>query len=849
MSLIQEIADKVGDVNQPLSNTGLLSQPQFWNSNDIQTLNWEFGPGLSLGVDAYFGIALFNSTDDQDKDGVYGKRKQNSPQDESIFNPLEVKPLIEPQDGQAWLKYILGANAKAGANLEFPYVGVDASANGNARLAFYRRFPADTTLTNAAIDSVADLIGAVPDVDQIVLAGDGEATLYKVHGDLQAAVTLSYSDSFTFLASGLRNILGENVELVSGTFSAEAKVTFKVAISDDFQVVFLGLPGNKIDVAVSKASSKEFGINASASATLMDLDYNKEALGKAFDGIIEGIFSQISLPAEAATATKFLEKLKGYIESYEADPTQDLPEAYKQIVDQILELLGINNIVGAIGLDDELDDVEESIDDVLEILDDPAKVVLAKLESVKTLVLDNLPKQIGASVTYSYNRMEKDHQILHAELTHDAVKRHAGDLFLLDLSGLLADAAAAEDGAANGVTLKSYFHQKSVTESYSFAWVAGAAGFFQVGQSWATSNTWVTRTIGLGQHARVINGFQGKRVTARKDQTREGFTDASFTLDFTAQMKDAKPQQAVSPLLSDYEFELVTTYESVEADLIGSLFSSKQDQLLKFIDAAIITGVLKQGNVKEHLRQLTAAQPDLIKLDEVKVVCQATYPHELVLELAELIVIANTDTLARALSKAVLCWPAYHLRCDPLFREQAYKKGMLHYLKNGDGSLKKFGGMFAEGIRELNNPDYAPGDREKLAIHEATGEASSTSHHHHNNAPSFRNIKHAAAMIHYCSGQINIFGLESYNIKNCIKDLLYGCRTINNAANLPGDKAVIKNLNDELNGLAKNLYGARFFVSLLSNIVRDHQLDESKIKKTFKFTGKLDGKAHEIVVA
>ncbi|MGB0371811.1 MAG: hypothetical protein ACPGN3_10780 [Opitutales bacterium] len=315
MSFKDELTGLVSDINKTLGDSTLLPQPVSWESSSLKPLEWSFGQSFSIGVNAKVEVSLFNSETDKDIYGVFGKKvsDQGNP---GIFDSVKADSLLIPDQTNAWLRYAFMLDAKGDASTNIGTgIGIEGSAEGKALIAWYRKHLLTDSLSDVALETVGGLLNGGSIEDSVFLPSDGHASLYRIYGSLGASLSLSYADSFSFVATGAREIFGESIEIVSGVFKAGAEMKLTAKIQDEFQVAVAGNVDD-VTVSVNKSKLKEFGVGLSVSISIADLKYNESALSDFLDSTFEEIFPKVQLPSGVSTAKDAIDELNGHIDAF-----------------------------------------------------------------------------------------------------------------------------------------------------------------------------------------------------------------------------------------------------------------------------------------------------------------------------------------------------------------------------------------------------------------------------------------------------------------------------------------------------------------------------------------------------
>jgi hypothetical protein len=389
---------------------------------------------FALGVKGNTGIGAFNAANDEDDDGVYsGKPAVEATRETAAggFEKVVLPPtLFFTEGGSVWTKYHFQATPLVTGDITFPFgFNFKFDASKSVIFADYQRH-ASTDVTLAALTEDLGRLRFAGDADHVADLPEGDALYYSVRGVLDAKLTFTWSDTFSFALSDLSVLLGKGQSL-SIDVGASASVEFRLALHDDFRLVF-SKRDERVKVALLKAKSQELGVKVDAGLKVgfANPDQLTEALNRLFEAVvgsqlkpIDDVVAKIDAMVEKATFA-------------------NLTDEQQQIARFLAARLGLGSAAST---------VDEMAAKWGQLKEKWAKIKNAVPEAIKKAV----NTKVGLGFKYEYLRMDSEEELAAAHLTPEALREVHQDLLLLDLDRFLTAARQAPN------ELVTYLNQKT----------------------------------------------------------------------------------------------------------------------------------------------------------------------------------------------------------------------------------------------------------------------------------------------------------------------------------------------------------------------------------------------------
>lgn len=541
------------------------------------------GTTLGLAGDASFAVQRFWDADHlADEDGVIAKEGA-VPKEE-----MELGPAISFDASSQWLKYRLFGALRLDGEGDLGSVGLHLDVAKEVVLADYRRHPSNEPLDAILREDLLHPRFALRLRDVRALR-PGEALSWSLRGKLAAEASISWG---TALSSNL-GALAEAVELTdlpAVTVKVGATVSAGITIHDDFRVVFSRHEGNAarpFRVAVSKLDSRGVDFEIAVSTELQWSDPD------AVETLLQELLAK-KLGRSLARAERLLDK------------GDQLSDAEKAVVDEILGRLGVDGVDGA----------------------------RAKLEELKKRTADAIRRiaegRLRAGFRFEYHRLKTSRTLLEAHLTEDALSELHDLLVDGEIGGVL-DRAGTDD-----VDIARYLVEQRTRTEQAWGFNLGSR---IVGQDWQEREIVVQRALVQGEW-RLKVSFQGAR--GYKGKWPIGLDSWKWQGDFKAEMSEfsGTPQ----PTTADFEYGIAFLFEWEDSRF-------KKDLLSVFLDMAVLWGALpaapaSYGPLDAEIRSLIQGKKGSLRLELV-------VPHEVLRRVIPLMAVPDASRMGRALGAAM----------------------------------------------------------------------------------------------------------------------------------------------------------------------------------------------------
>ena len=476
------------------------------------------GDALSVNVHGTLGIRAFNSSDDQDEDGILGAAGTPAPVD-------KLPPQLTLAPGTALLKYKAAASLRAkAAGQTLPGLGFAIDSSLDVLLADYHRHPCTTGVTDALTGDLSNLRSSLRVADVLAL-GTGEAVSQQVVGRLSAAVELSWSDIFMGPIGPLARLVGPGAAVMVKV-SAAASLKATVSISDDYLVVFSKATASTWRVGLRKARTRGASLGLDLGVTVEFADPKQIAgiLAQA----IEGVLGQPRAKVDQILAKASLEALS---------------PAERRIADALIARLGLTPAVAT------MDALRTRVEAVFDGIDEAVRAVATA--------------KIALAFGYEYRRIRQDTTVAQCLLDETALKQHHKEIVRGRFGGVFSKAAAG----APGLTLEHFLYQKTVRSEQSWGFALSLGKWLALGGKDRKALTRVDRQTATGAVQRAYIGSRGYRD--------EGDTRDHWSADLSATMPGYS--RASTPLVAEYEVGLAVSWFEPRQRLTDDVLASWLD--------------------------------------------------------------------------------------------------------------------------------------------------------------------------------------------------------------------------------------------------------------------------------
>jgi len=437
------------------------------------------GDVLSVNVHGEMSLRAFNSTDDEDEDGILGEIADDLPVD-------ALPPQLQlPADG-AYLKYRAAAGLKAaGQGQTLQSLGFTVEAGLDVILADYHLHRCSETTRDAVVADLKNLRTSLRLKDVLNL-GPGEAVSQQVVGRVSASVEVSWSDVFTGPIGPLARLAGSGAAVLLKV-SAGASVKASVSLSDDFLLTFSRVDVQRWRVGLRKARTRDaaLGLDLGVSVEFADPEQVAGILGAALEGVIGEPLDRV----DAILAKASLE---------------DLSPAERRIADFLIARLGLDRSVATI------------------------ETVREKIEGIRARITDAIEAvakaKLALGFAYEYRRIRQDTTVGQCTVTRGGLEKHHAALVRGRFEELFSDASSRQGGAV----LEHFLYQKTIKTEASWGFSLSIGKWVSIGGKDAKTLLRVDRLSASGKVQRAFVGTRGYRETGDNRDRWGGDLSASM---------------------------------------------------------------------------------------------------------------------------------------------------------------------------------------------------------------------------------------------------------------------------------------------------------------------------------
>lgn len=621
-----------------------VSSPALPNPPKKKLLAGETEQPLPFEIDqinfSIFGkaaVSVFNAPSDGDPDGILGP-----PMDQVPDAPFAIGRLIDFQPGEAWLKYDLEAGAKT--HIDLSDAGFDFKAEGGVRHVAYLRHSQSESLLRG-IQTDLQRRPFIFSEDDLQGLEAGEALALFAHGKINATLEFKWSDLLTTGIGTLGRLLPNSNEVFNIKVEAGVSAKVKVDITDVFEVVIARADDDHFKVAVRKAegSALAAGLTASVGAQFSDPDAVKTVLQQAADGLLGTSLKEIKQILDSVTSLG------------------DLQGDEKKLVEFVLQRLDLDGIGDdAAALKKELEDFEKKVASTI------AEIATTKAE---------------LSVSYDYQRVSSEDEVLVAKLETNALGTYHRDLVRGRTQKLLDDA----NGSAPSITLERFLFQKSLEVERSWGFSLGFGKWFKISGRDTAELENIKRRNADGDIQRTFLGSRGYKAKWFGSQY---FWD----VDFNASM----PKYVQPPVRANaFDYCLQLLMDDTQKTV-------RKSEVPKLLDRAVLWGAIPLSELDSEIDRVTALvgrRKDVTFTYQLKL--DSTAFKTILADLA----VSNPRAFGRALGEA-MPWAASD-RENPRIRRNLYGDIWRFYLENPQISLSDLKAFAADQLRRRGHGNLA----------------------------------------------------------------------------------------------------------------------------------------------
>jgi hypothetical protein len=450
---------------------------------------------FSLGVESNAELLLFNDSNDfdsQNSDGVLG---------------LEADSLIKFDPTSAWLKYSATAGIKTESGLKVESLGFSFGGKSSLQTTSYRKHNPAETLGGALLLDVTPF-KTIFSAKQVSELQPGEAVTFSLSGELNAAVTVTWSDIFSANLSILGELLNQN-QLFKIKIGAEASASYKLKITDDFSAKIVCKANNILRIYISKSKSTNqlgsIGLKVGAEFE------NKDDIKKVLTNVVEGYFGVAE------------DQLKSLVAKVEAT----LTDAEKEVLLFIAAQLGWDT--RAVGLLEALKTKYEEVKDSLS----------KKIEELATL-------KVSAGFKYDYNRITTQSILFEGQIDSQDINKIHTQVLKMDVKALIGSLPNA-----------TFIKTKSLT-------IINATGFSIGFGKWTAGSDKKTEIKKIEQEDQ--SGHKKISYEGNRSYTEKVFGDGvNWKIDLNAEMTAFS--QNLIPFANEFDYGFYLGYEWTEKKL------------------------------------------------------------------------------------------------------------------------------------------------------------------------------------------------------------------------------------------------------------------------------------------
>ncbi len=644
-----------------------VSQRLAYEERISPDLGFPFGTiaNFNAHAEGSFSVELFNDiSDHKDKDGIEDKTLKYWPEVSNLYG------------NGALLGYSLNGKLKAsiaGTVLGRFDLGIDAEQS--LQVKSYRYHDENTIIRNAFLSDIKKFKIIFDKTDIIDYLAKNEALSLQAAGKVEVNATVKWSDVLSGTATVISSFLNLNGKI---NLKAEAAVSlsFKVAIEDDFQVVFIKLAEDNYRVVIGKVIKRSYEIGAKAGITAQIVDDKnlKELADQFFEGIDQIVFKEVNRLIDASI----------------------LSDDNLELVQQAALLLGWNFPISSVG------DFKTKYTD----LRDTGRKKLVEIATTK----------IEVGIGYEYKRIQTTESLYTAELTKNGVKEHFDKIIALKVGDLVNLGNTAD------LNLKSYF--KRITEEVNSSFgINFAFGKFQL--SAGTKKSFKETTDFIKAEKDKIKVSLYNRETTKTYKSGIVAKD-EYSLRFSADMSTfVSDKSQLTAEKFDFDF-------GISAEKTDKRLSRSKKELYEAVDWALTWDIINQNQFQETFESI---ENNVIKVDnhtiEYKMFLNIAENESGNSNLFDLllpkIATATDQTIASALAAAVPyadftgTSSAKRIRTDLRLRRERYYSFWLTYIQKYFNDQKGSSpDSFRANVQDLLSKYFYDQGLEDLAQFEST---------------------------------------------------------------------------------------------------------------------------------
>ena len=472
---------------------------------------------FSIGATGEFEIELFNSIEDEDEHGVIGD-------------------IISLSEDQSYLKYIAAGNAKFTGTQASKGIDLKLLSKRSALFTVYKTHALSEEFCKAIEKDLSNFVSVLNIGDTNETLAVGEAAAFHVNGQLEAKISLAYSDIYLSSLNALSKLLDKN-ELLKIQFKPDLTLDFTVNISDTFTVVFHRNTAQQYTVLVKKADVKQFGggVKAGIWIDLPDTKQLKLIVGDLLENLLE------------ASETKIQAILK-------KSKVADLSRTQLVLLESLQDRLGLDQATDKLGaLKGKYTEFRKKAEETIE------EIAKASVE---------------LGINYEYQRISTRKLLFKGKFTRAAIRKYHFNLLTGDLKKIVEN---HQNGNPDNIRVEHYLQESEKKRKKAWG--------FSLGFASTKSEQEIEEVERKDIHGHKQVAFAAYREYKNKFLGNE----TSWGVDFNVAMPVFSASE--TPLASEFDYSLYLKMEWKDKKL------RKKEDLLAYLDQGVLWKAIPQGEM------------------------------------------------------------------------------------------------------------------------------------------------------------------------------------------------------------------------------------------------------------
>lgn len=553
-----------------------------------------------VGATGEIRVELYNSLDDEDDLGVIGK-------------------IIPIKDTHGFIKYIADGQAKLMGSSEGKKHNFSLIQQKGATYSLYKIHPLTEKIHKAIEKDLSKFISVLDLSDSDVTLGVEEAAALHVDGQLEAKVSLSYSDVFLSSLNGLSKLLHKN-ELIKIQFKPDITLDFNIDISDTFTVVFHRNSEEQYTVLIKKSDIRQFG--GSVKAGIQVSFVNPDQVNKVFNDLLEKL-----LETSEEKINEIISKSK----------FTDLSKSQKDLLEILLDKFGLEHVT------DKIDALKGKYSELKEKLED---------------TITNVAKaNVELGFRYEYQQISTKNILFQGKFNRAAFKKYHFNM----LSGNLKEIVDShKNNNPDDIEVEHFLQesQKKRRKAWGFSMGFASTSTKEEIEDVVRKNTKGEKQVTFSGNRKYENSFFGNKT--------------SWEVDFNVEMPVFSSNE--TPLASEFDYSLYLAIEWKDKKL------NKKEDLLEFLDQGVLWSAIPQGEIINladefypKMKRDTLTVTSQLKLS----------PYAFKQLLNRMIILnERNDIIGRALGAAMPYDQDHDIKRNIELRSKYYGQVWRHYLEN-----------------------------------------------------------------------------------------------------------------------------------------------------------------------